>query len=114
MNIAHWLQRAARVSPRNAAVSHGALVVFDYAQLAQRTAKLATGMRDRLGLARNDRVALFMTNSPYYIELLYAAWWSGLTVVPVNAKLHREEAAYILDHSGARACFVTGDLASEI
>jgi long-chain acyl-CoA synthetase len=114
MNIAHWLRRAAHVSPRNAAVSHGARVVFDYAHLAQRTAKLATGMRDRLALARNDRVALFMTNSPYYIELLYAAWWSGLAVVPVNAKLHREEAAYILDHSGARVCFVTGDLASEI
>ena len=114
MNIAHWLLRAARVFPGNAAVSHGARIVLDYAGLAHRVRALATGLRDRLKLAPGDRVALVMTNSPYYVEALYAAWWSGLTVVPVNAKLHREEAAYILDHSGAKAGFVTGDLASEI
>jgi long-chain acyl-CoA synthetase len=59
-------------------------------------------------------VALVMTNSPLYVELLYAVWWEGLTAVPINAKLHREEAAYILEHSGAKVCFVTADLESDI
>jgi long-chain acyl-CoA synthetase len=31
--------------------------------------------------------------------------------VPINAKLHAEEVAYILQHSGARACFATARLA---
>ena len=114
MNIAHWLARAARVYPHNPAVSHGTRAVFDYGQLIQRVSMLAAGLRSRLGLEQGDRVALAMANSPFYVELFYAAWWSGLTAVPVNAKLHREEAAYILDHSGAKVCFVTADLAADI
>lgn len=34
----------------------------------------------------------------------------GLVAVPINAKLHPREFAYILDHSGARAVFVSDDL----
>ena len=114
MNIAHWLARSARVYPGNPAVSQGSRVVFDYAQLAQRVSALAAGLRQQLALQPGDRVALVMTNSPFYVELLYAAWWGGLTAVPVNAKLHHEEAAYILDHSGAKVCFVSADLAADI
>ena len=71
-------------------------------------------MRATLGLEPGDRVGIFATNCPAYIELVWAAWWAGLAVVPVNAKLHPKEAEYILDHSGARACFVTPDLADAI
>ena len=49
------------------------------------------------------RVALLMPNAPVYVELLYACWWAGLAIVPVNAKLHSGEIAWILEHSGARA-----------
>jgi long-chain acyl-CoA synthetase len=41
---------------------------------------------------------------------MFAAWHAGLTVVPINAKLHQREFAYILDHAGAKVCFVTSDL----
>jgi long-chain acyl-CoA synthetase len=75
---------------------------------------LVAGLRNQLGLRTGDRVALLMTNSPFYIELLYAAWWGGFTAVPVNAKLHPSEAAYILEDSGAKLCFVTPDLANAI
>src|SRR5207248_5674291 len=34
--------------------------------------------------------------------------------VPMNAKLHAKEFAYILENSGAKACFVTSDLESAI
>jgi len=37
--------------------------------------------------------------------------WSPL---PMNAKLHSKEFAYILENSGAKACFVTPDLESAI
>ena len=48
-----------------------------------------------------------MSNSPEYIEVLYAVWHAGLTAVPMNAKLHQREFAYILENSGARLCFAT-------
>ena len=114
MNLAHLLARSARALPTQPAVASGGRVLLDYGQLGSRCAALATSLRSTLGLAAGDRVALLMANAPEYIELLWAAWWAGLAVVPVNAKLHPREAEYILGHSGARVCFVTEDLAGGI
>jgi long-chain acyl-CoA synthetase len=47
-------------------------------------------------------VAIVMKNAPEYLEALYAIWWAGLAAVPVNAKLHAKEVAFIAEHSGAR------------
>ena len=55
-----------------------------------------------------------MSNCPAYVELTWAAWWAGLALVPINAKLHAKEVEYILDHSGARVCFVDADHAQAI
>src|SRR4030095_12499151 len=68
----------------------------------------------RCGLQPGDRVALAMSNSPEYIEVLYAVWHAGLTAVPMNAKLHQREFAYILENSGARLCFATPDLVETV
>jgi len=45
-----------------------------------------------------------MKNCPEYYEVLFACWHAGLTAVPMNAKLHPKEFAYILENSGAKAC----------
>jgi long-chain acyl-CoA synthetase len=114
VNLAHLLARSARVFPHAPAVARGNRALTDYRGLAARCAALAAGLRGALGLAPGDRVGLFMANSPEYVELVWAAWWAGLAIVPINAKLHPKEAEYILDHSGARVCFVTGDHAEAI
>ncbi|MCU0804815.1 MAG: AMP-binding protein [Burkholderiales bacterium] len=110
MNLAELLARAARVFPDNPAIVAGARLHATYRDFAVRAAALAGGFRDALELAPGDRIGLFMSNCPQYLEVLWAAWWAGLAAVPINAKLHPREAEYILEHSGARACFVTGDL----
>ncbi len=51
-----------------------------------------------------------MKNCPEYYELLFACWHAGLTAVPMNAKLHAKEFAYILENSGAKACFVSSGI----
>jgi acyl-CoA synthetase (AMP-forming)/AMP-acid ligase II len=55
-----------------------------------------------------------MKNCPEFYEVLFACWHAGLTAVPMNAKLHPKEFAYILDNSGAKLCFVTPDLQSAV
>ncbi|MBT5414998.1 MAG: AMP-binding protein [Rhodospirillaceae bacterium] len=111
MNLATLLVRAARLHPARMAVALGTAPVLDHAALARRTAALASGLRDRFGLATGDRVAILMKNHPAYLEALFACWWAGLAAVPVNAKLHAREIGYILGHSEARLCLVTDDLA---
>jgi len=110
MNIASLFLRAGRVHAERPAVALGPEVLLSYGELVRRGAVLAGQLRARLGLAPGDRVALVMKNVPEYVELLLAGWYAGLTMVPINAKLHPRELDYILGHSGARVCFVTPDL----
>jgi long-chain acyl-CoA synthetase len=106
MNLALWLERAARShGGRPAVVAAGR--VRTYAEVAERAARLAGALRNHFGLALGDRVAIAAKNSPEYVEMMYAIWHAGLAAVPMNAKLHGLELAYILDHSGARVCFVS-------
>ncbi|MCG6876545.1 MAG: AMP-binding protein [Betaproteobacteria bacterium] len=112
MNLARLLARAASALPDAPAVSRGPIRYANYAQLAQRSAELATTLRTRLALAPGDRVGVFMHNCPEYVETVWGAWWGGLATVPINAKLHTREAQYILDNSQARVCFVSPDLAT--
>jgi long-chain acyl-CoA synthetase len=67
-----------------------------------------------MGLQKQDRVALAMKNCPEYYEILFACWHAGLTPVPMNAKLHAKEFAYIVENSGAKACFVSPELQQDV
>ncbi|MCC6657057.1 MAG: AMP-binding protein [Rhodocyclaceae bacterium] len=111
MNLALLLQRSAQAFPRQPAVALGAAVLHDYAGLAGRVARLAGGLRDKLGLLPGQRVALVMQNCPQYIELFFACWQAGLAVVPINAKLHPRELEFIFRDTAAGACFATAGLA---
>jgi long-chain acyl-CoA synthetase len=107
MNLAHWISRAGREFAQRPALGLGERTLLDYAGLAERVARLAGGLTQRLALDPGERVALVMGNVPEYVEILFACWHAGLAAVPVNAKLHPAELRYILDHSGARVCFAT-------
>jgi long-chain acyl-CoA synthetase len=114
MNLAHWLHRAGRSHGGLPAAAEGVRIVHTYAQLARRAAGLAGALRGRFGLLPGDRVAIVAKNSPEYIALMFGIWHAGLAAVPANAKLHGRELGYILDHSGARACFASAGLDAEI
>lgn len=109
MNLALWLERHARTDPDRTAVFLGAAPWKSTARLAADAAALAGGLRGKLGLAAGERVALVMANAPEYPEILLGIWWAGLAAVPVNAKLHPREVAWILADSGASAVFATPD-----
>ncbi len=113
MNIASDLERAAHADGNRPALAQGERVVATYAELAVRVARIAGGLR-AAGLKPGDRVAVMAKNSPAYLETLYAIWHAGLAAVPANAKLHGAELGYILEHSGARLCFASDDLAADI
>jgi long-chain acyl-CoA synthetase len=114
MNLAHLLLRSARWLPEQPAIAVGSRTVLTYGELALRAARLGAGFLSKLNLRSGDRVALAMKNCPEYHQILFACWHAGLTAVPMNAKLHAKEFAYILENAGAKACFVTPDIAASI
>lgn len=113
MNLAHTLRRVALADPRRPALFEGARPLRDYGSFADRVARLA-GEFAAGGLQPGDRVAVFMRNHPAYLEVLYGAWWAGLAIVPINAKLHLREAKWILEHAQVRWCFVSPDIGADV
>ena len=112
MNVARLLVRAGGSAAERPALYQGSALRASYRDLCMRVATLAGQMRGRLGLNPGDRVALVMANCCSYVEVLFAAWHAGLVVVPINAKLHPKEFAYILDHAAARVAFASADVAA--
>ncbi|MFM7025820.1 MAG: class I adenylate-forming enzyme family protein, partial [Limnohabitans sp.] len=109
MNLAHLLQRQALKTPERPAILEADRLLATHGQWAERAARLGAALRER-GLQPGDRVLLFMRNHPRYLEFMFACWWAGLVVVPVNNKLHLKEVQWIADNAQARWAFVTRDL----
>lgn len=106
MNVGTFLTNAARVYPSRVAVTDGS-TELRYDELDARASAFADGLRRR-GYEAGDRVALFMPNQLEYFTALFGLFKGGFVAVPVNAKLHFSELAFILEHSGARAVVYSG------
>ena len=114
MNPAVWVERHGRGRPHDPALADGERVHATWRVFAARTAGAAAALRDDCGLSPGDRVAIVMRNRPEYVEALFAIWHAGLVAVPVNARLHRGEIAYILEHSGSATVVTDDDHAGDV
>ena len=104
VNLTQCLHRQARISHERIATVFGARRKT-YAQLRDRVARLAAGLR-ALGVAPSDRVGILMLNSDRYLEAMYATYWAGGAVNPVNFRWSADEIAYSLDDCDTRVLVV--------
>jgi len=111
-HLFHLIDRAARVAADRPAIGYGSDVLLSFAELEDQATRLSGYFINRLGLAPQDRMALIASNCPEFIVTLAACWRAGLTPVPMNARLHEREFAYMLAHSGAKAIVTTPDLST--
>src|SRR5258706_6660129 len=109
MNVAEWLAATARLRPDAPALLTGFDLDADYATFARRAAAIGVALSREYDIAPGDRVSLFATNCTQYLECLYGIWWIGAVAIPINAKLHGREAAWICSDAGAKLAFVSDD-----
>jgi long-chain acyl-CoA synthetase len=114
MNVAQWLAASARLRPGAPALLTGFDLDADYRTFARRAGAIAVALSRDHGVAPGDRVALFAANCTQYLECLYGIWWAGAAAVPINAKLHGREAAWICGDAGAKLAFVSDDTAAAL
>ena len=114
MNVAEWLRRSASLHGARPALALGADLVATYDGLYAQAGQVAATVQRQFGAQPGDRIGLFASNHPAYVEALYAAWIAGLAVVPINAKLHAREAQFILGDSGAIACWTDAEHAANL
>ncbi|CAB3733854.1 class I adenylate-forming enzyme family protein [Paraburkholderia rhynchosiae] len=94
------IRRAATIRP------DGWAIISDtertkWKEMPRRIAALASALR-AAGLRPGDHVATLALNSPLYFELMFAVWWGGGVLVPLNTRLAFDELRYIVAHSEAR------------
>ena len=100
MNAFSFLANSTRRFPGSPALMQGAETVT-YKQFHDRALAFGGDLLAR-GLQRGDRVAFCLANTPRILEIVYGCFAAGLIVVPINARLHVREIAYIVANSGAK------------
>jgi long-chain acyl-CoA synthetase len=76
-----------------------------WAELADRTTRIARLLRGELGLRPDDHAAVLMGNRLELVEITLAAVQAGIWITPINWHLSPREMAYIVEDSGARVVF---------
>jgi len=109
LNLASWLQNISRVNGEKTATYFGKDADQNYAELAESVSHIAAWLSEN-GFECGDNVAIFMNNRPEYLRLLFGIWHAGGVVVPINAKLHPKEAAWIFQDAGVQLAFVESKL----
>ena len=84
-----------------------------YAELDQRVSTVAAGLRS-LGLHRDDRVLLVMSDEIPMLTGILGAFRAGFVAVPVNTMFTGAELATIMADSGARAVLATPEFADAV
>jgi acyl-CoA synthetase (AMP-forming)/AMP-acid ligase II len=77
-----------------------------FSELATLVRRAARGCAEA-GVVRGDRVAIWGPNSLEWMVAALGALAAGAAIVPLNTRFKADEAAYILDRSGARLTFVS-------
>ena len=108
MNIAQYVERAAKFFPERAAILfEGAQ--WPYGELNAQANRLANALQAQ-GVQRGDRVALYLPNIPQFAVCYLAVLKAGAVAVSINAIFKTEEVKYIVNDSGSVALFTVGDL----
>ncbi|KUI20402.1 AMP-dependent synthetase [Mycobacterium sp. GA-1285] len=109
MNLFALLDQAASRFGDRGAVYHGERQLQTWAQLRQRSLRLAGSLG-----APGTRIAVASENRPEIIELMFGVWAAECVYVPINYKLHPREMVQILEDSGATQVFASPKIASAL
>ncbi|MGN0853492.1 MAG: AMP-dependent synthetase/ligase [Kiritimatiellia bacterium] len=105
MTIRSYLERFAKETPQNVALRYCHAKTWrtrTYAEFLAGVRKTAEAYGPGFGLKPQvENVALILPNGPDWMESYLACSGAGVSVVPLDPKLHTEEIAYILSDSSA-------------
>jgi long-chain acyl-CoA synthetase len=76
---------------------------YSYAEFGVAVQQVVTVLQVQVGLRRGDRLATMLFNHDLTVVLYFAAWVSGITVVPINVEEPTGKKRFILEHSEATA-----------
>lgn len=107
-----WIAHFGRRTPdKIAAVDLASQRRFSYAGFDTRISLLATHLRDRLKVARGERVAVLALNTTDTLEVQFACFRIGAVFLPLNTRLTVPELQYIVGDASPKVMIHDADLA---
>ena len=95
--VQDWVKHHAETTPeRIAMIDLASGRRYDYAQMHERTARVA-GFLKQMGIKTGDRVAFLALNTTDVMDLLFGCWRLGAIGLALNFRLTPSELAYILN-----------------
>ncbi len=111
-SLVTMLRATVEKSPRAEALietADGAAIArVNYRDLWDRAARVAGGLR-ATGIAPGDRVAIRLGNSIDWCIAFLGIELAGAIAVPVNTRFSESEVEYVINDSGSKFTFLTGD-----
>lgn len=111
LTVAELLDESAERWP-----DHEAIVFSSYADLGIEARWSFAELRERgrrvgraliaAGIEPGERIGIWATNIPQWLELQFGAAYTGAIVIPMNPLYRASEVEYVLAQAGAAACFV--------
>lgn len=110
-----WIKRHAERTPdKLALVDAHTGQQFTYAQFNQRANRLASFLRDELGVEAGGRVSILAQNSSDYFEVLFACSKIGAILNTLNWRLAVPELAFILNDCTPRVMLYESEFAAQV
>jgi fatty-acyl-CoA synthase len=107
-----FIERAAYVYPKRAAVIHGARR-FTWSETYARCRRLASALAGR-GIGAGDTVAAMLANTPEMYECHFGVPMAGAVLNTLNTRLDADAIAFMLDHGGAKALVTDREFAPTV
>ncbi len=87
---------------------------YSYAEFGTVVQLAAAFLHDEVGIRRGDRLATLLFNHDVTVVLYFAAWISGVTIIPINVEESTDKKRYILEHSEASVVCCWHSLLKEV
>jgi fatty-acyl-CoA synthase len=111
--VVHNLEAVAARAPQSVAIDYyGSRLT--YADLWREVEALAGYLQQRCGVARGDRVLLYLQNSPQFVIAYYAVMRADAVVVPVNPMNRTEELRHYVSDSDAAVAIAGQDVVAQL
>ncbi|MBP6823663.1 MAG: acyl--CoA ligase, partial [Acidobacteria bacterium] len=107
-SLVEMLRATVDRSPKNEAVVELGAERASYQQLWDRAARVAGGLK-AMGVERGDRVAIQLGNGLQWCVAFWGIQLAGAIAVPVNTRFAEPEVEYVINDSGAKFSFKTGE-----
>ncbi len=107
-----FIERTAEVYPDRLAIVHGDLRQT-WGETYKRCRQLASSLR-RLGIGKNDTVAVMLPNTPPMVEAHFGVPMAGAVLNTLNTRLDPETIAFMLDHGEAKALIVDPEFSAVV